>query len=373
MFRIKFSLTSSERVGGLGLIVGLLSGDFCLFELFFMIDVLVVAENRQLTKCVCNRLKAYPDIKVSITHYSINVLEDIVHVKPNVIVLDAHVISSVEYVVQEILHYEQSMMVIVINGVFCNRFNLKHNVINLPDSNLSALGELITNCKNSAVVKSDINLGDMILADFSAELFPLFIELFSCAIKGDICEIDRIVRDSVLKKYMFVDDRKVYSHLDVLENFAQLFLNVTVQCNGSLLLKYDVDNIKFWFVKLSDALESSRFNELTKSCLCYMVEHYREPVYLHSVADMLCVSKYYLSRIIKSETNKTFNENLNFLRMFIASQYLYGSDMSITFIANQVGFSDSLYFSRQFKKYHGQSPKRFRELMRSNDESINQR
>jgi AraC family L-rhamnose operon transcriptional activator RhaR/AraC family L-rhamnose operon regulatory protein RhaS len=48
------------------------------------------------------------------------------------------------------------------------------------------------------------------------------------------------------------------------------------------------------------------------------------------------------------------------LRIEEASRLLRSTDRSITDIAFDVGFSDSNYFSRQFRKAHGQSPREYR-------------
>ncbi|MEM6365698.1 MAG: AraC family transcriptional regulator, partial [Planctomycetota bacterium] len=52
------------------------------------------------------------------------------------------------------------------------------------------------------------------------------------------------------------------------------------------------------------------------------------------------------------------------LRIDEASRLLRSTDRSITDIAFDVGFSDSNYFSRQFRKAHDQSPREYRKLYR---------
>jgi len=48
------------------------------------------------------------------------------------------------------------------------------------------------------------------------------------------------------------------------------------------------------------------------------------------------------------------------LRLEHAAGLLPGSDLSITVIAGRCGFSDSNYFSRQFRKHYGMSPRDYR-------------
>jgi AraC-like DNA-binding protein len=46
--------------------------------------------------------------------------------------------------------------------------------------------------------------------------------------------------------------------------------------------------------------------------------------------------------------------------MAAARQLLLGTDLSAEAIAARVGFSDSTYFNRRFRAYHGASPGRWR-------------
>ena len=52
------------------------------------------------------------------------------------------------------------------------------------------------------------------------------------------------------------------------------------------------------------------------------------------------------------------------LRIEEAGRLLRSTDLSITDIALDVGFSDSNYFSRRFRKTHGQSPREYRKRHR---------
>lgn len=81
---------------------------------------------------------------------------------------------------------------------------------------------------------------------------------------------------------------------------------------------------------------------------------------LKGMAKRFSVSEEHLSRIFKKETGVGFSSYLTFLRMKKAEELLiHSSESRITEIAYACGFSDSNYFSSQFKKLHGISPKRF--------------
>jgi hypothetical protein len=68
------------------------------------------------------------------------------------------------------------------------------------------------------------------------------------------------------------------------------------------------------------------------------------------------------SRCFKKETGFTFQEYLVRLRIKEALRLLDNPNASITDISFTVGFNDTSYFSRTFKKYLNHSPSEFRSL-----------
>ena len=83
----------------------------------------------------------------------------------------------------------------------------------------------------------------------------------------------------------------------------------------------------------------------------YMDCHYTEKLSLGQLASMANMSPYYFCRLFKGLTGKSPTEYINHLRINRAATLLQESNLNITEIAMYVGFSDSNYFSRQFKKY----------------------
>lgn len=77
------------------------------------------------------------------------------------------------------------------------------------------------------------------------------------------------------------------------------------------------------------------------------------------IAAAFSLSGSQLSRLIKKEKNATFMHFFMQLKMDEAKTALLG-DQRIAEIANMVGFSDALYFSRVFKQYCGESPTEYR-------------
>ena len=83
---------------------------------------------------------------------------------------------------------------------------------------------------------------------------------------------------------------------------------------------------------------------------------------LKDVSDYLGLNKNYFSDIFKQSQGITPNEYLLQVRMRHSSQMLANLTIDIQEIANSVGYSDSLTFSKAFKRFFGVSPRFYREM-----------
>ena len=70
----------------------------------------------------------------------------------------------------------------------------------------------------------------------------------------------------------------------------------------------------------------------------------------------------YLSRIFKKNTGFSFNEYVNYQRIFSAQDLLKNTTKQITGIAISVGFDSSTHFGRVFKQLTGFTPSAYRKL-----------
>lgn len=85
-------------------------------------------------------------------------------------------------------------------------------------------------------------------------------------------------------------------------------------------------------------------------------ERYQENLTLKSVADELYISDSYLGKLFKSKTGYTFLEMLTLYRIKAAVGFLENTDMKVYEIAYAIGYSDSKYFSKVFRKVAGMKP-----------------
>lgn len=96
------------------------------------------------------------------------------------------------------------------------------------------------------------------------------------------------------------------------------------------------------------------------SIIDYMESHYRNELDLNQLADISCMSVRNFQRIFKKATGQSPIDYLIQIRLQKAKSYLRETLMPISEIANETGFKDNNYFSREFKKVLGAPPSLYR-------------
>lgn len=98
----------------------------------------------------------------------------------------------------------------------------------------------------------------------------------------------------------------------------------------------------------------------------YMYDHHNRKLTLHEVAQQIYVSDDYASRLLKRQHGKSFEEFLAFIRAEISIRFLLNTDMSISTIASECGFSAPRYYNAAFTRAYGCSPVEYRKKNKEN-------
>lgn len=101
-------------------------------------------------------------------------------------------------------------------------------------------------------------------------------------------------------------------------------------------------------------------NSYVQKGIEYISANYSYAITIEDIADYVGVSRSHLFRSFETVLGQSPKEYLTDFRMKQACYLLEHSDLSITAIANSLGFDNSLYFSKTFHKEKGMSPKDFR-------------
>lgn len=102
--------------------------------------------------------------------------------------------------------------------------------------------------------------------------------------------------------------------------------------------------------------DSERINIILK----YIHVHLHENIKIKDIALHINMNPTSFCRYVKSQTNKTFVELLNDIRITNASRMLIDSNKNIAEIAYENGFNNSTHFNYTFKKLKGINPTQYR-------------
>ncbi|NMO96793.1 AraC family transcriptional regulator [Paenibacillus lemnae] len=109
------------------------------------------------------------------------------------------------------------------------------------------------------------------------------------------------------------------------------------------------------------SMAETQIQRTVKQMISVMSSQYAHPVSIEQMCSSLGYNRAYLSRIFKKETGLPPVTYLLKLRMDQAKRLLRERpELSVEQVSASVGLPDSLYFSRQFKRFYSLSPTSYR-------------
>lgn len=109
--------------------------------------------------------------------------------------------------------------------------------------------------------------------------------------------------------------------------------------------------------------DSARTQAVADAIYHYIQEHYRDDISLQDVAGAMGYSDAYFCKIFKQCFDKNFTVFLTEFRVGMAKTLLGDAMVNIKDVCVQVGFRDSNYFARVFKRITGMTPSEYRNQM----------
>jgi AraC-like DNA-binding protein/quercetin dioxygenase-like cupin family protein len=107
----------------------------------------------------------------------------------------------------------------------------------------------------------------------------------------------------------------------------------------------------------ANSYTQERFEEFSALMNRHIATHKQVSQY----TDLMNLSPYQLNEITKSSIGKTASELINEQIILEAKRYLMATTNQVKDIADQLGYEDTSYFIRFFKKHTGHSPEAFRQ------------
>ncbi len=119
-----------------------------------------------------------------------------------------------------------------------------------------------------------------------------------------------------------------------------------------------LSQIDAWVQKAAD---SQNLPSAVDLILNYIAGHYGDPgLSINAISEHVHLSSSYVCTLFRSQTGKTLSQYITDFRMEKASQLLSDPRNRIQEVAEAVGYADSNYFSKAFRKAFGASPSEYR-------------
>lgn len=176
--------------------------------------------------------------------------------------------------------------------------------------------------------------------------------------------------ESILTQTRLLEKYFLHSHLESEILKKMIDINQTeVQCLPMITELILIGHLNQLLAALVQEFPNDSLKEASTLAKTY-VHHaikiihsqYNSPVKVSAIAEKLALSRSYLYKIFKQETGYSIKDYIVQVKMNHACQLLATPELSITEIANSVGYFDPLVFSSAFKNQYYMSPSDYRKF-----------
>lgn len=248
------------------------------------------------------------------------------------------------------MHWHEFLEIIfVLDGSINLRVEDKVYVLNEGDVFVVNSREVHSTNKNSG---DNIVLVLQIHPDYYSYFYPGFSNIrFNCnSIKATLEEEKKfdILRNS-LAQIVWQLNKKVEGYKFMIANEL------------NFIAGYLINNCDYTLIEDENNIILDRDIKRLEEILNYINENIERKLTLKEVAENVNISPYYLSHFFRRKVGLSFQEYLNVVRLDKAVVELYTTDLTITEIAFQNGFSSTNYFNKIFREAYNCTPTEFRE------------
>lgn len=159
----------------------------------------------------------------------------------------------------------------------------------------------------------------------------------------------------------------------VLESVIQYYDNQEQNDNQLSELKNTVQRYKNRIRKYKEQIVDlpaeveNEFEDIMDGNINWLKSHYNMNVTLREMARKSYMCETYFSEQFKMRTEKNFNEYLNDLRINKALELLRKPGLKVSEIGELVGYNNSSYFIKIFRKKIGMTPSDYRKMNKNNN------
>ena len=128
---------------------------------------------------------------------------------------------------------------------------------------------------------------------------------------------------------------------------------------------YQINNLRYLMMmdftkRVNQLQEGSQTSQLVAAVTNYINHHISEPITVEAMSKEFFMSRSYLSKRFKAESNITLTDFILSKKTEEAKRLLRYTNNSLTAISLYLGFSSPGHFSRVFRKYVSITPNEYR-------------
>lgn len=159
------------------------------------------------------------------------------------------------------------------------------------------------------------------------------------------------------------------SILELFQTNSEALDNQYYKCQKAIINAGQISIVKQKLLEFADIF----FNSCADACKCYsplvaeaikyIIDNPSRFVQLTEVSERINVSKPYLSQLFKKETGVNFVTYVHRYKINLAKEML-NNNTRVGEICDKIGFENSNYFTKIFKRFTGLSPTEYRDLQK---------
>jgi two-component system response regulator YesN len=130
-------------------------------------------------------------------------------------------------------------------------------------------------------------------------------------------------------------------------------------------LRKELENSVLSIYQKLSIINKEKVHNETKVAKEWILENLKENITIEKIASHVYMNPTYFCECFKSETGETVLDFVTRSRINKARELLLTTNLKVYEISEEVGYTDTKYFSKLFKKYYGELPSKYKEKLKA--------
>ncbi|WP_186725498.1 helix-turn-helix domain-containing protein [Planomicrobium sp. CPCC 101110] len=130
-------------------------------------------------------------------------------------------------------------------------------------------------------------------------------------------------------------------------------------------LRWELENWVLAVYQKLSAMNKEKVHNETSVAKEWILENLRENITIEKIAGQVYMNPTYFCECFKNETGETVLDYVTRSRINKARELLLTTNLKVYEISEEVGYADTKYFSKLFKKYYGELPSKYKEKLKA--------